>query len=187
MKVSIFPREATKKSDAKKVRREGNIPAILYGASGAPRTLTVQGTEWAALLRGLPSQMLATTVFELEGDGQKVRAILKEVQYHPTTYAILHLDFVELFEDRPVEVNVPIQLAGVADCAGVKLGGFIRHVIRSMKVSCLPKHLPKQFVVDVRDMAIAEEKRLSDIALPEGVRPLARLQEVAVLIAKKAG
>lgn len=187
MKLSVFSRVAGKKSDAKQVRRQGNIPAVLYGGSGAPKNIFIKGSDWLSVLRGVPSQLLATTVFELEEGGQKIKAIVKEVQYHPTTYAVLHVDFVQLVEDRAVVVNVPIQLAGVADCAGVKLGGFIRHVVRSMKVSCLPKDLPQQFVIDVREMGVAEVKRLSDIALPEKIKPLAQLGEVAVLIAKKAG
>jgi len=65
------------------------------------------------------------------------------------------------------------------------LGGFMRQVIRALKVSCLPKDIPQEFVLDVKDLSIAQSKRLSDIELPSSVRPLARMNEIAVVIAKK--
>jgi large subunit ribosomal protein L25 len=85
-----------------------------------------------------------------------------------------------------VTVNVPIQILGLADCVGIKLGGFLRQVIRSLKVSCLPKHIPQEFELDVRDLNVGQSKRLSDIAIPGTARPIGRMSEVAVVIAKKA-
>ena len=84
-----------------------------------------------------------------------------------------------------MEVNIPIQLVGVSECVGVKLGGFVRQVIRSLKVTCLSKDLPKEFTLDVRGMDIGHAKRLSDISMPSGVQPMAKMDEVAVVVAKK--
>jgi large subunit ribosomal protein L25 len=69
----------------------------------------------------------------------------------------------------------------------VKGGGFLRQVIRSMKVSCLPKHIPQEFFVDVRELNVAQSKRLADIEIPANVRPMGKLNEVAVIVGKKAG
>jgi large subunit ribosomal protein L25 len=186
IKLSIVERTADRKSDAKKVRREGGIPAILYGKGHAPRTLSLKKEEFLAVLRNLKSGHLATTVFELHDGTHVRRALVKEVQYQPATYAIEHVDFVELKDDVLVTVNVAIQLVGVAESPGVKLGGTVRHVIRSLAVRCLPKDLPKEFFLDIAQLDLAQSKRLSDIVLPPNVRPLAKLNEVAVVIAKKA-
>jgi large subunit ribosomal protein L25 len=124
--------------------------------------------------------------FELH-DGHKThKALIKEVQYHRSSYAIEHIDFVLLSDTTPLKVNVPIQLVGAADAVGVKLGGFVRQSIRSIRVSCLPKDIPHAFILDIHDMQIAQVKRLSDLSIPAGVKPMAKMNEVAVIIAKKA-
>lgn len=185
MKLSIFERKAEKKSDTKKIRREGKIPAILYGLSQPPRLICLKGSEMQSILRSLQPQLLATTVFELLEGEKAHRALVKEIQYHPTSYAIEHIDFMILSDSVPVTVNVPIQIHGAMECVGVKLGGFIRHVIRSLKVKCFPRDLPKEFILNVQNLDLAGVLRLSDLAIPEGVRPLAKMNEVAVVIAKK--
>lgn len=186
MKLSVFKRNAGKKSEAKQIRREGNIPGILYGQNQAGEPIYIKGEEFQAILRQLKNGRLATTVFELQEGSTKRKAVVKEVQYHVATYAIEHIDFILLSDDVPVSINVPIQILGAADCAGIKLGGFLRQAIRTLKVSCLPKHIPQEFTVDVRDMNITESKRLADIELPATVKPLAKMNEVAIVIAKKA-
>ena len=98
---------------------------------------------------------------------------------------IVHIDFARFDDKATVTVNVPIQVVCAGDCVGVKLGGFVRQAIRSLKVSGLLKDIPQEFVVDVRDMQIAQTKRLSDLSIPAGVKPMAKMNEVAVVIAKK--
>ena len=175
-----------KKGDLNKLRREGKIPAILYGRGPSATPIYVSKEDVDAILRQAQSGSLPTTLFELQCDGKTEKALIKEIQYHRTNYGIEHIDFAAVSDDKPVSVNVPIQLAGIGECVGVKLGGFVRHVIRNLKVSCMLKDVPKEFVLDVRDMQIAQTKRLSDLSLPEGVRPMAKMNEVAVVIAKKA-
>jgi large subunit ribosomal protein L25 len=186
MKLSYFSRTAGLKGTVNKLRREGSIPAVLYGMNHSPESIFVKKDEIETSLRHLKQGQLSTTVFELH-DGQKThKALIKEVQYHRTTYAIEHIDFLFVNDKKEVTVNVPIQITGIGDCVGVKLGGFVRQAIRSLKVSCLLKDIPQEFTIDVRDMQIAQAKRLSDIALPSGVKPIGKLNEVAVVIAKKA-
>lgn len=189
MKLSLKKRAGALKSETKSIRREGNIPAILYGSGHEPEKVVVPGTEFEAILRQLKlkNHQLATTVFELHIDGANKKALVKDIQYHPATYAIEHLDFIVLDESKAVTVKVPIQIQGAADCVGVKLGGTLRQVIRALKVSCLPTHIPAEFQIDVRDLGLTQSKRLSDIAMPAHVRPLALMSEVAVVVAKAKG
>ena len=185
MKLTLTKRPKSTKGALNQMRREGNIPAVFYGSQdGAAETVAVQGAEFQAALRKMRQGLLATQVFELDFDGKKSKAIIKDVQYNHATYAIEHIDFLELEDGRPVTVNVPIQILGGAECPGVKLGGTLRQVIRSLKVACLPKHIPQEFSLDVRDLNLAQAKRLSDLTIPEHVQPKATMSEVAVVIAK---
>jgi large subunit ribosomal protein L25 len=186
MKLAVQKREAGKKTN--QLRREGFIPAILYGKNEGEQSLSVKKDDFQAVLRNIKSGLLATTVFELQGEGKTYKAIVKEVQYQPTSYAIEHIDFAALSEDRPVKVKVPVQLAGIADCAGVKQGGFIRTILRNIEVSCLPKDIPQEFSVDVKDLSIGQRKTIADIEMPANVTAIAKdKKQVVVLIGKKAG
>lgn len=184
MKLAIFERAKLNKGETKRIRREGGIPALLYGANRSARHIYVQGAEFQTLLRQIPKGTLATTVFELQEGSHRVSALVKDIHYHVVDYTIQHLDFLLLEKETPVTVNVPIQVIGAADCPGIKLGGNLRQVLRSVKVRCLPAHIPQAFQLDVRAMQIGEAKRLSDLAMPAQIRPLAEMREVAVAIAK---
>lgn len=184
MKLTVAKRTSATKSAIKAIRREGNIPAVIYGLGHDVEKITINGSEFQAILRKLPQGQLATSVFEIHLDGKTRKAIVKDVQYNVATYFVEHIDFLLLSSDKPVTVNVPIQILGAADCPGIKLGGTFRQVIRSLKVTCLPKDIPSEFQIDIRELNIAQSKCLSDIAIPSNVRPLAALNQVAVVIAK---
>lgn len=184
-KLTVYPRKDLKKGETNRIRREGNILAVLYGQGHSNENIWIKGDEFQAILRNLKDGSLATSVFELH-DGKKThKAIIKDIHYHVANYAIQHIDFAILDDSREVSINVPIVILGQGECVGIKLGGFMRQVIRSLKVSCLPKHIPQQFELDIRDLNVAQSKRLADIAIPDSVRPLGRMNEVAVVIAKK--
>lgn len=185
MKLAVKERVGEKKKDLKQIRREGNVPAIIYSSKSQPETLIVDGAEFSNILRNLKPGQLPTTVFTLTGGKKERRAIIKDIQYHLTTYRVSHIDFEELIDNVPVSVKVPINCIGVADCIGIKLGGFLRQVVRHVKVECLPLHIPAEFLVDVKDLGIRQSRRLKDIAMPKGVRPLTRPEEVVVVIAKR--
>lgn len=187
MKLEVQKRTTGKKGEINKLRREGNVPAILYGYKEHGTPVHLKKEEIQAILRNMKPGLLSTTVFELHVGGKKQKAIIKEIQYNVASYEVEHIDFAMVAEDKPVTVNVPVQLVGVADCVGVKLGGFLRQVIRTLKVSCLPKHIPQEFTVDVRDLNIAQSKTLADIEISSNVRPLAKMDEVVVIVGKKAG
>lgn len=189
MKFSFFKRNTGKKGETKRIRREGNIPCNLYGHQQAGEAVYIKGDDVHAFLRNLQrnSGTLSTTIFELEDGQKKHKAVIKEIQYHPVSYAVMHIDFALLSDKAPITINVPIELAGIADCVGVKLGGFIRQTIRTVKVTCLPKYIPEKFVLDVRDLNIAQSKKLSDLVMSEHIRPKAKMDEVAVVVGKKAG
>ncbi|MBS0620109.1 MAG: 50S ribosomal protein L25 [Verrucomicrobia bacterium] len=185
MKLAVKPRESGKKSELKQMRREGQIPAIIYSSKGKPEQLTLNAADFNAVLRATKQGQLPTTVFTLTDGNKERKAIVKDIQYHLTTYVVSHIDFEELVDDVTVCVKVPVNCTGVAECVGVKFGGFLRQVVRHVKVECLPKHIPSDFQIDVRDLGIRQSKRLKHLALPTGVRALASPEEVLVVIAKR--
>lgn len=184
MQLKTFKRSSGVKSELNQIRRDGNIPAVIYSKGQAGEEIAVDGAQFRALLREVKSGCLSTTKVSLEGAVDVKEAVLKEIQYHPTTYDVWHLDFEVLDAQKPVNVQVPIQFTGVPDCVGIKLGGTLRQVIRRMRVSCLPKDMPTAFQLDVRELQIGQTKRLADIVIPANVKPLVDLNEVAVVIAK---
>lgn len=188
MKLSIKPRVHQRKSDATILRREGYIPAIVYhkDKNGEGEPISISKNEFATHLRHVPQGRLSTTVFTLdEGKGKGRSVLVKDIQYFPVDYSVMHIDFVALDDKTPVKVNVPIVIQGEADSVGIKLGGMVRVVIRNVKVQCLPKDIPPYFVIDVKNMNMGETLRLSDLDIPKTVRPLMNMDTVAVSMVKK--
>lgn len=186
MKLKIEKRSAERKSDSKSLRNTGKIPAVIYNRGKASEPIAVDAAEFDTIMRNLKKGRLPTTKITLVDESGKEKTVLvKEIQYHVTTYRVVHLDFEELIDDVKVKVKVPIECIGEVDCVGIKLGGVLRRVIRHLRVQCLPKDLPEYFQMDVKTLGLKEVRRLADMKIPEGVRPLMDLNEVAVVIAKR--
>lgn len=185
MKLAVTKRTEEKKSELGRLRREGGIPAILYSKGEEGRKLVVSGNAFKKMLAKFPKGTLSSKVFILVLDGQEIKALVKDIQYRVTTYDIIHLDFEQLHDDCEVTLNIPITCTGVVDCVGVKLGGVLRQVIRQVRVRTLPKNLPDEFTLDVRDLGLGQSRRLRDLAIPSGVRPISDLKEVAVVVSRR--
>jgi large subunit ribosomal protein L25 len=185
MKLNVSSRTGDKSSDVKSLRRQGDIPAVLYSSGQSGEKITVKGEEFKAILRYLKSGHLATTKFVLNIGKSEKTAIIKGIQYNPTSYSVDHLDFQVLDDKVPVTVKVPVTLTGVAECVGEKLGGFLRPITRFIPVECLPSDMPKEFAIDVRNLGVFESKRLKDIELPKGVKLLISPEEVLVVVSKR--
>ncbi len=185
MKLKVYKREGSKKSDLSQIRRAGNIPAVLYFAGSPGEKLTIDGVEMKAALRAITPGQLSTTLFTLVNENVETPVIVKEVQYYPTNYEIRHIDLISAQPKQMVKVRVPIEYVGVAECQGIKLGGFLRQVIRYVLVECVAEKIPASLSIDVRTLMIGQSKRLAELVFPEGVRPLVDVNEVAVVIAKR--
>lgn len=186
MKLNYRSRTSGRKSDSKRLRCQGSIPAIVYSRGQHSSSIAIAASEYDAIIRTVKPGHLSNQVFTLvDESGIEKRAILKEIQYEPTTYQVQHLDFEELVKGHKVNIKIPIEWIGAADCVGVKLGGVLRAVIRSLKVSCFPEDIPEVFTLDVREMGPRSSKRLKELDVPPTVKPLVDLNEVAVVIAKR--
>ncbi len=185
MKLQTIKRTDAK-SEVKKLRREGFIPAVLYVKGKSGEILAIQANEFQAFLRQVKSGHLPTTIFSLvDENGKEKKVVIKDIQYNITTYAVTHLDFEELVKDHKINVKIPIECIGTADCVGIKLGGVLRQPIRHVRVRCLPKDLPSFFELDVKELGLRQSKRLRDLQIPTTVRPLVDMNEVVAVIVKR--
>lgn len=183
--ITCTTREDTSKGDVRRLRREGFIPVVIYSKGQAGQSGTVSRVEIEAAMRSIRPSFLPTTLFSLKDESGKTRNVLvREVQYTPTTYEIIHIDFLELEPNRLVEVKVPVEFDHAADCVGVKLGGQLRHIARHVKVRCLPANIPSHFSVDVKDLGIRQTKRIKDLSIPDAVTCLAKDDDVVSAVVK---
>lgn len=184
--IQISERSAKTKGEAKQLRREKQIPVCIYSKGKVADTASCALVDFETILRKMKPGFLPTTIFALkDSKGKTRRAVVKDIQYKPTTYEVLHLDFQELHNDSPIDIKVPIECLNTLDCSGVKLGGFLRSLIRHVKVRCLPRNIPTHFEVDVKDLGLNQYRRVSDLKIPKDVRALDKQHEIVVSVLKK--
>ncbi|MDR1724771.1 MAG: 50S ribosomal protein L25/general stress protein Ctc [Bacteroidales bacterium] len=157
-------RENVGKKDAKRLRREELVPCVLYGGKSEQVRFSVNKKDFKPLLF-TPD----THYVELNIDGKQTKAILQDIQYHPVSDEVLHADFLQIFDDKPITVSVPVKTNGTAP--GVLQGGKLDIKIRKMKLKGLPNALPQYVEIDVSKLEIAQSVQVSDISI-EGVEPL---------------
>ena len=166
--LKAFPRSQVRQNVVKKLRVTGRVPATIYGRQIKPQNLEVNALEIGELINHSVSENLLVDL-AVENDAKSKRlALVQEIQHHPITGKVLHVDFHEVAEDEKVTVQVPLETIGEA--VGVKTGGgTLEHILHKLKVRCLPKDLPDQIVVDVTSLEIGKSFHLGDIKAPEGV------------------
>jgi large subunit ribosomal protein L25 len=169
--LKAFPRSILKRGGVKKLRAAGRVPASIYGRIGQPQNLEVVVDDLENLLHHSASENLLVDL-NVETDARAKRlALVQEIQHHPITGKVLHVDFHEVAEDEKVTVSVPVETTGEA--AGVKTGGgTLEHVLHKVKVRCLPKDLPDQIVIDVTALEIGKSIHIGEVKPPAGVQLL---------------
>lgn len=157
------PREAGNKNAARRVRRGGKVPGVLYGAGKDALSLSVDPRQ---VLRILHSQTGHNTIFDLAMDGgERSKAMIVDWQYEPIKGALLHIDLKRIAMDQTLTVKVPIVLKGEA--AGVKQqNGILEQILREVEIECLPADIPSSIEVDVSELLMGKVLRVED--LPRG-------------------
>ena len=176
------PREAGTKNHARRVRREGKIPAVVYGAGKDSMPVSVDPRH---VLRILRSDSGHNTIFDLALQGaDKTKAMIVDWQYEPIKGHLLHIDLKRIAMDKALRVNVPIVLQGVP--AGVKTeGGILEQMLREVEIECLPGDIPSHIDVDVSELTFGKVLRVSDLPhnpklkfLTEANQPVAHVTSV---------
>jgi large subunit ribosomal protein L25 len=166
--LTANPRSLVKSTGVKKLRREGRVPAVVYGRGSDPENLEIDAKELTNLIN---STVAENILVELSVDGKSRLALLQDVQHHPLKGDVLHVDLHQVAENEVIEVVVPIQTVGEA--IGVKVGGgLLEHVLHKVRVRSLPKDLPESIQVDVSPLETGHTLHIGDIVAPEGVTVL---------------
>ncbi len=167
IEINAKTRTTTGNGPARVLRREGRIPAILYGPTTEPVKLSVEISELKqAFKKTAAAQALINLV--VQGDENYTKSVMvKELQTHPTSEAILHADFYEIDMSRKISVSVPILPVGKSK--GVEEGGLLQSIRRELEIVCLPDKIPEVIEVDVTELAIGDSLHVKSIPLPEGV------------------
>jgi large subunit ribosomal protein L25 len=165
--LEAHPRTAGNKNDARRVRRGGKVPAVLYGAGKQALPISVDPRQVARILH---SEAGHNTIFELSLDGgERTKAMIVDWQYEPIRGALLHIDLKRIAMDRKLKVKVPIMLKGEA--AGVKQqGGILEQISREVEVECLPSDIPSHIDADVTELVFGKVLRVADLPHSEKLK-----------------
>jgi large subunit ribosomal protein L25 len=157
-------REGSGKKSAHKIRAAGDIPGVLYGHKEDPVSLVVPEHDlWQILHHATSEHLILKLKIEDSAEGE-VLTLVRDVQHHPVTGEILHVDFQRISMDEKIKVGVPVELNGIA--RGVKeFGGILDHGVREVTVKCTPKEIPEALPIDVSDMDIGNSIHLSEIVM----------------------
>jgi large subunit ribosomal protein L25 len=182
IKATLRPKAG--KGAARAVRREGRTPAVIYGANEAPLAIAV---DHADIRTKIYAGHFLTTLYDVEIDGKKHRVIPRDYQLDPVKDFPIHVDFMRLSEGALIRVNVPVHVINTEQSPGVKRGGAVNIVTHSIPLRCPPDRIPQSIEVDVAGLEINNSKHLSDVTLPEGVKPIAREDMTLVTIVPPSG
>jgi large subunit ribosomal protein L25 len=178
VQLSGSPRANVGKKDAKAVRNSGRVPCVLYG-TGEQIYFSVRNID---MLKIVVSPDVY--IVELDIEGTKKTGIIQELQMHPVKEAVQHVDFLELVDNKPVVIGIPVKLVGRSK--GVLNGGRLQQVFRRLKVQALPKDLPSEIEIDITPIKIGQSRRVSDVVLP-GVTMLDPQNAVVVSVKRARG
>jgi large subunit ribosomal protein L25 len=154
------------KGAAKRVRRQGKVPAIIYGGHKEPQMLTLSHND---VIKHLDHEAVYSHVLDVSVNGKTEKAILKNIQRNPAKFQVMHMDFLRVSMSEAVKVHVPLHFINEVGSIGGKKGGIAAHSMVDVEVSCLPADLPEYLEIDLANLDIGESIHLSDIALPSGV------------------
>lgn len=168
--LNLESRRKAGKGVARKLRRRGRVPGVIYGGGQLPALVHMEAQAALHLFRSISVE---NTILNLSVDGSEPeRALVREIQTHPYRPDLLHVDFMRIQRGVAIEVQVPIRLAGVP--AGVRNeGGLLDQVVHDLPVKCVPSKIPEVIEVDVTELAVGDVIRAGDIEMPEDVESLA--------------
>jgi len=176
--IKAEKRDVFGKNASRRLRREGKIPAILYGEGAVSSPLALEKKDVFAILK---SETGENTIFKVEFDSRVQDAMFKDLQIEPSSDVLLHADLVTISMDKAIQVAVPFLLQG--EPVGVKTeGGFIDFMAREVEIECLPKDIPENIKVDVSALHLHQSLKVSDIVPPEGVKLMADPATLVVVI-----
>ncbi len=173
-------------SRSRRLRATGVIPAEVYGHKETNQSIEVSAKDLGQILNTAQGENL---FFALAIEGAKsaepLVAVIKEVQYHKVSNAILHADFHKIKMNEKIKIKVPVRVINGDICEGVKVGGVLQTLLRSIEVQCLPTQIPEAIQIDAAPLNVGDAVHVSDLKLPEGVKALQYAGSVVVSVAQQ--
>ncbi len=158
-------RERAGKGASRALRREGRVPAVVYGGKEEPLAIHV---EEKLLIKQLGTGHFLNSIVEIEVGGKKLRTLPKDVAFHPVTDRPLHADFLRLSKDATVHVNVPVHFANEDASPGLKRGGVLNIVRHELELVCEADKIPDEIHIDVTGLDVGDSIHISHVTLPKG-------------------
>jgi large subunit ribosomal protein L25 len=177
--LAVEPRQTLGKGESGRIRRNGRVPGIFYGPGNQATSLSFNGREFQLKIAGLEGSHLIQLTSPYPALQDKI-VILKEVQRHPLTSKVLHVDLYEVDVNKTITVAVPLHFVGKAE--GVTAGGVLLTSMREISVECLPLNIPEFLEIDVSHLKINDSIHLEDIVLPPGAKAVFDTNETVVTI-----
>ncbi len=167
------PREDKGKGASRRLRREGKVPGVVYGADKDATSIMMAQNEF---MHHLENEAFYSHILTLQVGNKKEKVVLKDLQRHPYKAVVLHVDLQRVDENEKLTMRIPLHFVNENICIGVKQdGAVVSHVMTDLEISCLPKDLPEYIEVDLAEVNVGESIHLSDLKMPEGT-------EIAVLM-----
>jgi large subunit ribosomal protein L25 len=179
--LSAEKRQRTGTGAMGRLRKEGLIPAVLYGRTHASAFLKVNTKIFTKIVEHSASENILVNL-KIDGEAAEQLALVQEVQHDHLKGGILHVDFHAIAADEEIHAEVPVNLTGTP--VGIKAGGLLEYIHHNLEVRCLPKFLPDALILDVTHLNVGESVHVRDIPLPEGVRTNMGGDVVIALIAE---
>ena len=168
--ITAEARTDTGKGPNRRLRRDGKLPGVIYGAKKKPVSIALNQNE---LIQHLEHEAFYSHILTLLLGKKKEKVVLKSLQRHPYKKQILHIDLLRVDASKELTMQVPLHFINENTCVGVKHGGIVSHVMTELEISCLPKYLPEYIAVDLAEINLGESVHLGDLVMPKGVRAAA--------------
>ena len=166
--ISASGRERVGKGSARAARRAGLVPAVIYGDKKDPVGITMEAREITKIVHqpGIFGRLL-----EIDVAGTKSTVLTRDIQFHPVSDVVMHLDFLRVSQSATVAVAVPVEFINEDKCPGIKIGGVLNVVRYEVELNCPATAIPEKITIDLDGVKIGDSIHISAIPLPEGVSP----------------
>ena len=176
--LEVSRREEQGKGAAGRLRREGKVPAVVYGGHRETVPIVVDRKAVTDLIQKSEHGVRSIFLLKMAGTDQQRHAMIKDIQIDPIHRKMTHIDFIRVVMDEVIRTTVPVHVTGTA--IGVKEGGLLDFQVRDLHVECLPNAIPDRIDVDISNLAVHQYVRISDLKLPDGVKVLDDPERVVV-------
>jgi large subunit ribosomal protein L25 len=174
IEVTAFPRSTNGTGPARRMRRTGRVPGVVYGAGKSSQAIEL---DHNALARHLKLEAFHASILDISVEGAREKVLLRDVQMHPWRAEVLQVDFQRIAADRKIHMKVPLHFVNADLCPAVKEGGVVGHVMNDIDVQCLPGDLPEFIEVDLSKLDLGQSIHVAELGIPGGVEIVPRLRQ----------